>query len=233
MKNKEILAIIPARGGSKGIPGKNMIELCGKPLIQFTIDAAKSSKILSKIILSSDDDKIINYCQNRGIDVPFKRPGEYSDDNAPMIDVVQHAINFLKENENYQPDYVALLQPTSPLRKAEHISEALEKLINSGADSVVSVVEVPHNYVPDSLMRVEDDKLYTVKDIDEKENLRQNKPKLFARNGPAVLVFTYDCILNKKSMYGDSIVPYLMEKSESVDIDSEEDIRMAEYFLKI
>lgn len=231
-KKNEILALIPARGGSKGIPGKNLISLCGKPLIQYTIDAAKKSKIITRTILSSDDDEIINYCKKQDIEVPFKRPEEYAEDTSSMIDVIYHAVRFLELKENYLPDYILLLQPTSPLRTENHIDEALTKLINSGADSIVSVVDVPHNFNPYSIMSLKDDYLIPHLEFDEKKNSRQLKPKYFARNGAAIYAFTYDCLMNKNSIYGDKILPYFMKKEESIDIDEKIDLLFSETIIR-
>ncbi|MFC1704343.1 cytidylyltransferase domain-containing protein [Candidatus Omnitrophota bacterium] len=232
MKKKEILAVIPARGGSKGIPWKNLAELCGKPLIQYTVEAAQASALLSRTILSSDDDRIIDYCKKQDIETPFKRPNEFAQDDSPMIDVIKHAVNFLGEKEGYKPDFIVLLQPTSPLRETRHIDEALEKLINSEADSIVSVVEIPHSCTPASIMEFDGAYLKRCVDVDEKDLLRQKKPRSFARNGPAVLAFTIDCLVNKNSMYGDKILPFFMKKEESVDIDEKLDLKIAECIMK-
>jgi N-acylneuraminate cytidylyltransferase len=230
--NKNILGIIPARGGSKNIPNKNLAWLNGKPLIQYTIDAAKNSKFISRLILSSDSDEIMEYCKDKNVEVPFKRPVDIAGDSTPMIEVVKHALEFLKKEENYAPDIIVILQPTSPLRRVSHIDEALEQFMNSGADSLVSVIEVPHQFNPYSVMKYENNWVYPFMSYDEKKNTRQLKPKFFARNGPAILAFTYDCISNKDSMYGEKIIPYLMKKENSIDIDDLTDLKIAEYIMK-
>lgn len=228
----EILAIIPARGGSKGIPNKNMTLLCDRPLIQYTIDAALSSSLITRTILSSDNDNIIEYCRRSKIDVPFKRPEQLANDLSPMIDVIKHSVQFLKDSENYKPDYIILLQPTSPFRTGKHIDEALQKLVNSDADSIVSVVAVPHNCNPYSIMSLKDIYLVPYLDFDEKNNLRQLKPRFYARNGAAIYAFSYDCIMKKHSIYGDKILPYFMEKIDSIDIDDKMDLIIAEALMK-
>jgi CMP-N,N'-diacetyllegionaminic acid synthase len=229
---QKILAIIPARGASKGIPRKNLIPLCGKPLIQYTIDAAKGSKYINRIVLSSDDDEIIEYCKQQEIEVPFKRPKALSQDDTPMIYVVKDLIETLKKNEEYMPDFIILLQPTSPLRTSKHIDGALESFINSGADSIVSVVEVPHQFNPYSVMKLEDDFLKPFLPFDERDNLRQLKPRFYARNGAAIYAFTYQCLVYKNSLYGNKILPYYMGKEESIDIDDMIDVLLAECLLK-
>lgn len=230
--NFEILAIIPARGGSKGIPKKNMVTLAGKPLIQYTIDAAKNSKLITRIILTSDDEEIINYCKKQGIEVPFKRPSYLAKDDTPMIEVIIHAIRYLEENGNYKPDIIILLQPTSPLRTSKHIDEALEKLINSNADSIVSVMKVPHQFNPYSIMRLENGYLKPFLSYDERKNIRQLKPEFYARNGAAIYAFKYDCLITRNSIYGAKILPYFMVKEESIDIDDWVDLLFAKVIIE-
>ncbi len=229
----EILAIIPARGGSKAIPLKNLAMLGGKPLLQYTIDAAKQSKLITRIILSSDHKEIIRYAHQQGIEVPFVRPAELARDTTPMIEVVEHAVKYLVNKESYRPDYIVLLQPTSPLRTAQHIDEALMLLLDSEADSVVSVVEVPHQFNPYSVMLQQGNFLVPFLEFDETRNLRQLKPLFYARNGPAVCALTYECLIQKKSLYGEKILPYVMDRAESIDIDDSWDLSIAEYLLKI
>ena len=137
--NKKFLAIIPARGGSKRLPRKNVLDLCGKPLIAYTIEAALKSKYIDKVIVSSDDEEILNISSNFGADI-IKRPIDLANDTATTIDAIKHTIdNF----ENY--DYIVLLQPTSPLRNEKHIDEAIELLEKKKADAVVSVCEMEHS----------------------------------------------------------------------------------------
>ena len=228
---KEILAIIPARGGSKSIPQKNMILLNEKHLIEYTVEAAKKSRLISRIILSSENNQIMSYCRSRGIEVPFTRPEGLAGNDTPMLEVVFHALNFFKKKENYTPEYIILLQPTSPLRTSNHIDESLGMLKDSNADSIVSVVDVPHNFNPYSVMDFDGKNLNTFLEFKESSNIRQKKPKFYARNGPAILAFTYDCIMNKKSLYGEIILPYFMKRGESIDIDETYDLEMAELFL--
>jgi CMP-N,N'-diacetyllegionaminic acid synthase len=155
-KNKKFLAIIPARGGSKGIPNKNIMAICGKPLIAYTIEAGKKSKYIDEVVVSTDSDDIKEIAQKYGAKVPFLRPDELSNDSAKSIDLVLHAIDFYKSN-NISYDYVILLQPTSPLRTFMHIDEAVEKLIKYDKTSLVSVCEAAENPI---LMRsIQNEKL--------------------------------------------------------------------------
>ena len=228
----EILGIIPARGGSKGIPQKNIALLNERPLIAYTIEAAHRSKLISRCILSSDSIEIISICKELGLEVPFVRPNDLSTDDTPALPVIQHAVNWLQHHENYVPDYIVLLQPTSPLRTSDHIDQALEKLINSDADSIVSVVKVPHNFNPYSIMKCENDHLYHFLEYDENKNMRQMKPIFYGRNGAAIYAFSLKCLIEKNSIYGDSILPFEMEKEVSIDIDDQFDLSVCEWMLR-
>ena len=227
-----VLSIIPARSGSKGIPKKNIHPLCGKPLIAWTIEAANRSKYISRTILTSDSDEIIEVAQRYGVEAPFVRLKELAKDDTPSLPVIQHAVNWLKENEDYTPDYIVLLQPTSPLRTSRHIDEALEKIINSDANSIVSVVKAPHQYNPYSIMEMKDGFLKPFLQYDEQKNIRQLKPVFYARNGAAIYAFTYECLMKKNSIFGDKILGYEMSREESVDVDDMLDMRICELLIK-
>jgi len=226
----EVLGIIPARGGSKAIPLKNMAKLAERPLLAYTCDAASTSKRLTRTVLTTDDSTIARLGRQYGIDVPFLRPKDLSQDETPMLPVLQHTLLSLQETESYKPEVVVLLQPTSPLRLPRHIDESVDLLLKTGAESVVSVVQVPHQFNPVSLMNVKEGKL--VPYLTGKAVLRrQEKPRFYARNGPAVLSVRCDVLLRKKSLYGDDCRPYIMEPRYSVDIDEPGDLEFAEYLL--
>jgi CMP-N,N'-diacetyllegionaminic acid synthase len=229
----KVLGIIPARGGSKGIPRKNIKALAGKPLLAWTAEAALKSK-LDRVILSSEDAEIIEIAKSKGIDVPFIRPAALASDEAPAIDVVLHAVETLAKSENYRPDAVMLLQPTSPLRTSRHINEALELFErHPDATSLVSVMKVPHSMIPESLMTLNDEGyLRPVRAWDERRALRQEKPVYYARNGAAVYLVRSACLLSQRSLYGDRILGYEMPKEESMDIDDLFDFEICEYLLK-
>ena len=142
----DVLGLIPARGGSKGVPRKNLAQVAGKPLLAWTVEAARAASELTRVVVSTDDDEI---AAEAGVEV-LRRPAELAADDAPMLEVVRHAVSELG------PDVVVLLQPTSPLRRAEHVDAAVRLLLESGADAVVSVVAVPHRYSPEALMDVVD-----------------------------------------------------------------------------
>ena len=226
-----ILAIVPARGGSKGIPQKNIYPLCNRPLIYYTIKTIQRSKLITRAILSSDSKQIINIAKEFGLEVPFVRPTELAQDNSSALPVITHAVEWLKVNENYEADYIVLLQPTSPLRTEKHIDEALSLLMNSDADSIVSVVRVPHNCNPSSVMKLTGKYLKPYLPLDEEKNLRQQKPEFYARNGAAIYAFTYDCLTHRHSIYGKKILPYIMKKEHSIDIDDLFDLKLCEWLL--
>jgi CMP-N-acetylneuraminic acid synthetase len=174
---------------------------------------------------------VIKVAKDYGLEVPFVRPSKLAQDDTPALPVVKHAVKWLEETENYKVDYIILLQPTSPLRTENHIDEALSILINSDADSLVSIVEVPHNFNPYSIMKLQGKYLSPYLLFDENKNLRQFKPVFYARNGAAIYAFTYNCLMNKHSIYGDKILPYLMEKASSIDVDDLFDLKLCEWIL--
>jgi CMP-N,N'-diacetyllegionaminic acid synthase len=224
-----VFGLIPARGGSKSIPRKNIAALSGRPLIAYTCDAAHDSRRLTRTVISTDDDQIAQVARSHGVETPFVRPASLATDRTSMIDVVQHAIAWLADTERYFPDIVVVLQPTSPLRTHRHIDEAIELLIETSADSVVSVVEVPHQYTPNSVMRVVDGRLVDFISAPPVFR-RQDKELFYARNGPAVVV-TRPQIVASGRLYGDNLRPYLMTHGDSIDVDTSEDLIAAEFWL--
>ena len=180
-----VLGVIPARGGSKGIPNKNLVPLCGRPLLAYTADAVKDSARLTRTVVSTDDQRIADCATSLGLEVPFMRPSSLSGDEVPMLPVLQHAVEAL-EAEGFNADIVVLLQPTSPLRRGEHIDAAVTWLERAGGDSVVSVVEVPHQFNPTSVLRIDDGLLKPFLEAPTAMR-RQDKPRVYARNGPAVV----------------------------------------------
>ena len=227
-----ILAIVPARGGSKGIPGKNMVDLNGKPLMQYTFDAAKESKFVDRILLSTDDEKFAEFGRSRGIDVEM-RPAELATDTAVMKDVINYHLDSLAE-KGYTPDIFILLQPTSPLRTSQHIDEALKLLTDDEtADAIVSVMDMPHQYLPMKIMKMDDSgALKFYQEDGEKYTTRQALPHLYARNGAAIYAVYTDVYRKTGSLYGTRCLPYVMEEEDSVDIDKPFDLFLADCILK-
>ena len=226
----EVLAVITARGGSKRLPGKNLRELLGKPLIAYTIEAASESKLLTRVILSCDDDEIIAASKQYGAEVPFKRPAELARDEALSVDVVVHAVKFLEKEEDYSPDIVVLLQPTSPLRTAGDIDNAVQIHIESGADSVVSVVKDEHRH-PLQAKKIEHGVLRDYCLEEEGEGRKQDLPPVYFRNG-AFYSVKREVLVNEHSLYGRVTRPYIMPLERSVDVDTEIDIKLAELYLR-
>ncbi len=213
------LAIIPARAGSKGIPNKNSKLLNGIPLIAYTLKAALGSKV-DKVVVSTDSKEVEIISQEYGVEV-VKRPSELATDTSPTIDAIKYTVS--QVSEGY--DAVVVLQPTSPLRTSQHIDEALKIFDENEADSLVSVVEVPHNMAPEKLMKLQDGELVG----GEKLIRRQELPQYYARNGAAI----YITKINRVSEYilGGKILPYIMNKKESFDIDDIQDWEIVEKLL--
>lgn len=214
---QNVLAIIPARGGSKGVPNKNIIEVSSNPLISWTIDAAKKAKCITRLILSSDDSNIIKIASDFGCDTPFIRPDELARDNSSSTDVVLHA---LKQIPNFE--YVMLLQPTSPLRTSQHIDEAFDLLLSSNADSCVSIAPLSKSI---NWMYYQNDnkKISPVVSVDQRETRRQDIQMPFVLNGAIYIMKTSNFIENK-SFLTKNMVGYEMSTENSLDIDSYEDL---------
>lgn len=227
-----ILAIIPARGGSVGLKNKNMYRLNGKPLLSYTIEAAKKVKIIDRIIVSSDSKKILNFSKNNSVEA-IKRPKNISGSKSTTHEAIIHCLNFLKKKENYIPHIIIILQPTSPLRNSKHINKAIKTFLkNKNATSLVSCVKVPHNFHPMSLMK-ENNEGYLINFLKAKKFFfrRQDKDLLFARNGAAIYIIKYLHV--KKFLFGGKIIKFLMDENASIDIDSLTDIKKVKKILKI
>ncbi|MDO8467211.1 MAG: acylneuraminate cytidylyltransferase family protein [bacterium] len=237
MTKPKILGIITARGGSKGIPGKNIKSLLGKPLIAYTIDAAKESGVIDRLILSTDDPAIAEVAKQYGCEVPFMRPADISDDKSAHLPVLQHAVKALKEKDGYEPDYVLLLQPTSPARQAFHIKEAAGLMEKSGADSVLSVAEIPENYHYKKAMFVDESRaLRLVKDVGpiyERVSRRQDLEKNYWSVG-SIYLFKTSLLFDpaKPNFYGEKTMPYIVDAKYVVDINVPADWEAAEKALK-
>lgn len=221
--NKKIIAIIPARSGSKGLKDKNIKDLNGKPLIAYTIEAAKRSNVFDEIIVSTDSEKYAEVSKKYGANVPFLRSKENSNDTAGSWDVVREVLSKLDEKF----DIIVLLQPTSPLRTESNIKEALKLFFDKDADTVCSVCETQHPmYWCNTL-----DESFSMKDFVRKEyrKRRQELPKSYTLNG-AIYICKTD-LLDDLNFYSNKSFAYIMSKDSSIDIDSELDFIMAETVL--
>jgi CMP-N-acetylneuraminic acid synthetase len=226
-----VLGIITARGGSKGVPGKNLKLLGGRPLIDFTIDAANDTP-LDRLILSTDDQKIADAARGLGCEVPFMRPAALAQDDTPHLPVIVHAVQWMRDHANYVPDIVLTLQPTSPLRSSADIAAALRMLELSNADSVVSVNLVPAHAHPMRMLRVGADGMATLfvsgEPVRTRINRRQDLPEAFVMNGAIYACRTEVLFANEPSLYGDRVVAYPMPIERSISIDTPDDWDEAE-----
>ncbi len=222
---KTFLAIIPARGGSKRLPRKNILELAGKPLIAWSIEAGLQSKHIDKVIVSSDDDEILSIAKDFGSET-IKRPDALASDTATSFDAIKHTIDNSKKY-----DYIILLQPTSPLRDEKHIDEAIELLETKQADALVSVCEMDHSLLWSNTLPADG----SMNDFlrDEVKSKRSQDLETYYRLNGAIYIAKTDRLLKEESFFlKDNIFAYRMDRKSSVDIDEEIDFRIAEYFMK-
>ena len=230
MGRPSIIGLITARGGSKGLPGKNLAPLAGRPLICWTIEAALDSLGLGHVIVSTDDREIARISQDAGADVPFFRPAELAEDDSPHILAVDHAIRWLVEHRGSCPEYVMLLQPTSPLRTADDIDASIDLALERGADAVVSVCEAKQH--PAKTYGIGPDRTLTpFVSSDMPNKRRQDLPPAFTENG-AIYLNRCASLDQDRSFIPPGTVPYVMPASRSLDIDSEWDLFLADLVLR-
>ena len=224
MKNK-ILCLIPARIGSKGIKKKNLAKLKGKPLIYWTIKIAKKIKYFDKIIVSTDSKRIQKYAINNKVCAPFLRPKIFSKGDSPMKDVVQHTLDYLKKN-NYIPFAVALLQPTSPMRKQSTLNKACRFFIKKKLDYIVTVEKIKHNYHPEFVFRNKNELIKNkIKNL-QKKKIRQKINDLFGVDGGVISITKTKYV--SKSLIGAKLDYLIINRPESFDIDNIEDLKLCE-----
>jgi CMP-N-acetylneuraminic acid synthetase len=212
------IGIVPARGGSKRLPGKNIKMCAGKPLLAWTAHVARASR-LERVILSTDDNAIAEVGRNCGLEIPFLRPPELAADETPMLPVIAHLLEWLTRTSG-EPSSIVLLQPTSPLRLPRHIDEAIELLEKSGAETVVSVTDAEEDSNPAKLMRQADDG-----SVVRAETSAEGR--LVLRNGPAILA-NVPAVIRNARLYGDRCLGYYMAPADSIDIDNDVDFQRAE-----
>ncbi len=224
-----ILAVITARGGSKGLPGKNIKVLGGKPLIAWSIEAAKKSDLITHSIVSTDDQRIAEISREWGGEVPFMRPAELATDTAGHIGVMQHSVEYMEKSLGTRFDYAVIFQPTSPFRTREDIDGTIQKLIDSGADSAVSLVELESAYHPIKIKKLEGDRVLPYC-IEEPEGTRRQDYPLAYRRSSAVYAMKRDLLMQEGKLYGNFIVGHITPKERFFDIDTLEDWERAEAF---
>jgi CMP-N,N'-diacetyllegionaminic acid synthase len=228
----KILAVIPARGGSKGVVRKNIRPICGKPLIAYTIETALAARhLLHRSIVSTDDPEIKAIACEYGADVPFLRPPELAGDRVPTLPVLQHAVRFVEEADGVALDWVLLLQPTAPLRVIEDIEASVTLTHQNSYDSVISVVQVLAEH-PILMKRIEDDRLLPYC-IEEKEGTRRQdyQPPAYMRNG-AIYLTRRDVLMEQDSIWGQVICPYVMPPERSVSVDNELELKLVELIMQ-
>jgi CMP-N,N'-diacetyllegionaminic acid synthase len=226
--NGNNLGVIPARGGSKSIPRKNAKVIAGKPLLAWTVESALRSKTLNQVIVSTDDEEIAGIGRKWGARVPFIRPFELAQDDTPTLPVIQHAVSWLESTEGYIPEIVLLLQPTSPLRRTEHIDQAVELLLQTGADSVVSVCLSEQS--PYWMKRLEGDRVFPFLNKAPEYTRRQELPRVYRLNG-ALYATRYDVLMRQRRILGEDTRAIVMDAESSIDIDSQLDFKIAEMLL--
>jgi CMP-N,N'-diacetyllegionaminic acid synthase len=227
---RPILGLVPARAGSKGIPGKNLRLLAGRPLVAHAIEAARASGIVDRVVVSTDSEEIAAAGRAAGAEVPFLRPAALATDEAPMLPVVLHAVAEL-EREGWSPAVVVLLQPTAPLRRPEHIRAAIRLLERTGCDAVVSVVAIPAHYAPDFALKVVGDRLEFFLPEGARTTRRQDARPAYSRDG-SVYAVRRDVLVTQQSLYGRDCRPLVLPRSESANLDDPEDWARAEALLR-
>jgi CMP-N-acetylneuraminic acid synthetase len=225
--SKKIISIIPARGGSKGLPRKNIAILNGKPLITYSIESALRSRLISRVIVSTEDTEIAEISKRYGSEV-IVRPNDLAQDDSPTISVIINALHML-EKEGYSPNIVILLQPTTPLRSCQDIDAAIELFMTKDCQSVVSVSEIEHS--PYWSFDVKNRYLKPLFDKKYLRMRRQDLPKIYLPNG-ALFISRPDTLCRTKSFYSTKTLPYIMPRERSIDIDDEMDLLQVEYLLK-
>lgn len=225
----KVIATICARGGSKGVPGKNIRVLCGKPLIAHTIEVARRCRLIDRIIVSTDDPKIAEVAREYGAEVPFLRPKELAQDDTPKLPVIRHAVQFMETQEGYCPDIVVDLDATSPLRTEKDIEACIKMVRDEEANNVFSVTEAHRNpYF--NMIEIVDGKVRPVKEPDQPITRRQDAPQVYDENA-SIYVWKRDILMNNDSLYLDKTKIYLMPRW-AIDIDSETDFKFVEFTLR-
>lgn len=231
--NKKVMALITARGGSKGLKNKNILPLAGKPVVGWTIEAARQAKLVDRVIMSTDSEEIAKVSREFGAEVPFLRPAELASDTASHNAVILHAVNWMIEHENYRPDYLLLLQPTSPLRTAEDIDASIRLAMESNADGIVSVFE--SHFHPLLMNKIAADGCLESYIADRPEPgseaiRRQNMPRAYADNG-AIYIVKIDYLLQHGKLRPTRTIPFIMPEKRSFQIDCQWDFELIEYLL--
>jgi len=229
MTSSVVLGVVPARAGSKGVPGKNVRPLSGRTLLEYAARAARESGVIDRVILSTDSPQIAEAGRRAGLEVPFMRPAALAADDTPMLPVIQHALDEMLRG-GWSADIIVLLQPTSPLRRPDHIRDAVNLLRETNADSVVTVVEVPRHLSPDYVMRIDEGRLKPFLPDGLRITRRQDARPAYSRDG-TVYAFRRSTLERFGGIYGDDCRPLLIDARESLSIDTQDDWDEAERVL--
>ncbi len=227
----QILGLVTARGGSKGIPGKNIAGLGGKPLIAWTIEAALNARLIDRVVISTDGEDIAVVAKNYGAEVPFMRPAELAGDDSPHIDTIIHALNVLQAQQDYRPDYVMLLQPTSPFRTDADIDGAAQVAMEKDAAAVLSVCPAPVHPFFLKTISVSNGTLADFSDKPDGYLPRQALQDVYALNGAIYLVKS-NIILAGNTWSDVDALPYIMPENRSLDIDTPWDLHLANLLME-
>lgn len=238
MQNKKILGIITARGGSKRVPRKNIKDFLGKPLLAWSIEVGQKSEVFDRFILSTDDKEIAKIGKKYGIEVPFRRPQKYAADTSSSYDAIKHAVDWLKEHENYETDWIILLEPSAPGRQPFHLREVLELIQQDGHfDSIVGISKIPAHF--SHLKELQRSEAGIVTRVGDNEILRnlthrnQDIPLSFYIINSAIYAFkTANLFDGYNSLWGDSTYGYVMEEKYALDINTSDDWIIAETKMK-
>jgi CMP-N,N'-diacetyllegionaminic acid synthase len=230
-KGKTFLAIIPARGGSKGLPRKNIKKLCGKPLIVWSIEAGLKSKYLDEVATSTDCQDIADVSKQYGASTPFLRPGHLASDISTSFDAIKHAIDYYKNKLNKKFDYIVLLEPTSPLRESSDIDLAIENLMNSNADSIVGIGRTEDQNPAFLVLKDGNNYISGYENKNMKVLRRQDINDVYFFEG-SIYISKVDTLLDKKTFYHQNTIGYEVPKYKSLEIDDMDDFIMVEAIMK-
>jgi CMP-N-acetylneuraminic acid synthetase len=224
--SRPVLAVVPARGGSKGIPGKNIRLLVGRPLLAYAADAIRDSGVVDRAVLTTDSEEIRAAGQRLGLEAPFLRPADLARDDTPMQPVIEHAVAAL-EAEGWSPEIVLVVQPTAPLRRGEHLRRAVELLREAHATSVVSVVPIPPHFSPEYAMRLDDGRLVPFLAHGAEIRRRQDAAPAYSRDG-TVYAVRRDVLVEQHDLYGSDCRALVLQPEDSINLDTPADWDEAE-----
>jgi CMP-N,N'-diacetyllegionaminic acid synthase len=231
MSQARVLGLLPARGGSKGVPGKNLRLLAGKPLIAWAAEALAKAKIPSRKIVSTDDPLIADAAKKSGLEIPWLRPEEFATDTSPVVDVIEHALLQLKTDHDESYTHVALVQATSPTVSPEDIDAAISLAVEGDADTVITGFPAGQRHPSTMYSLKSDNEVDWLFEDKQRMARRQDLPSVYIRTGLVYIIRT-ELILNKKTVYGDRILALTISEERSLTIDEEQDFRLAEFQIK-